>query len=98
MSATDGSDGVAVAAGPVDGLFAEVVGQPRAVARMAAAVVNDFTVQGASSTQVNSRKIAHMKRVATQRRMPLVLPPLCGRAHTAGMLHTGLLEQANSFI
>ena len=39
MSATDGSDGVAVAAGPVDGLFAEVVGQPRAVARMAAAVV-----------------------------------------------------------
>jgi acetyl-CoA carboxylase carboxyltransferase component len=40
--------------------------------RAAAAVSNDFTVMGASSGATNGRKIAHMKRVATQRGMPLV--------------------------
>jgi acetyl-CoA carboxylase carboxyltransferase component len=40
--------------------------------RMAAAVSNDFTVMGASSGATNGRKIAHMKRVATERGMPLV--------------------------
>lgn len=36
-------------------------------------VVNDFTVKGASTSYTNSRKIAHMKRAATERGMPLVL-------------------------
>ena len=40
--------------------------------RQVAAVSNDFTVMGASSGATNGRKIAHMKRVATQRGMPLV--------------------------
>jgi methylmalonyl-CoA decarboxylase subunit alpha len=40
--------------------------------RDAAVVSNDFTVMGASSGATNGRKIAHMKRVATQRGMPLV--------------------------
>jgi acetyl-CoA carboxylase carboxyltransferase component len=40
--------------------------------REAAVVSNDFTVLGASSGATNGRKIAHMKRVATQRGMPLV--------------------------
>jgi methylmalonyl-CoA decarboxylase subunit alpha len=35
-------------------------------------VSNDFTVMGASSGATNGRKIAHMKRVATQRGVPLV--------------------------
>ena len=36
-------------------------------------VVNDFTVKGASTSATNSKKIAHMKRAATERGMPLVL-------------------------
>jgi acetyl-CoA carboxylase carboxyltransferase component len=40
--------------------------------REAAVVSNDFTVMGASSGATNGRKIAHMKRVATQRGLPLV--------------------------
>jgi hypothetical protein len=36
-------------------------------------VVNDFTVKGASTSATNSKKIAHMKRTATERGMPLVL-------------------------
>jgi len=35
-------------------------------------VVNDFTVKGASTSATNSKKIAHMKRTATERGMPLV--------------------------
>src|SRR6185503_2405800 len=38
-----------------------------------ALVVNDFTVKGASTSATNSKKIAHMKRTATERGMPLVL-------------------------
>ncbi|UNV88543.1 MULTISPECIES: acyl-CoA carboxylase subunit beta [unclassified Comamonas] len=40
--------------------------------RPVAAVVNDFTVKGASSTNINGKKIAHMKRMAAERGMPLV--------------------------
>lgn len=36
-------------------------------------VVNDFTVKGASTSATNSKKIAHMKRAATERGMPLVV-------------------------
>jgi acetyl-CoA carboxylase carboxyltransferase component len=40
--------------------------------REAAAVANDFTVMGASSGATNGRKIGHVKRVATQRGLPLI--------------------------
>ncbi len=40
--------------------------------RQVAVVSNDFTVFGASSGATNGKKIAHMKRVATQRGLPLV--------------------------
>ena len=36
-------------------------------------MVNDFTVKGASTSATNSKKIAHMKRTATERGMPLVI-------------------------
>ena len=36
-------------------------------------VVNDFTVKGASTSATNSKKIAHMKRVSTERGIPLVM-------------------------
>jgi len=36
-------------------------------------VVNDFTVKGASTSATNSKKVAHMKRTATERGMPLVV-------------------------
>lgn len=51
---------------------AKVVGFGRIEGRAAAAVSNDFTVKGASSTIVNGRKIGHMKRVASQQGLPLV--------------------------
>lgn len=54
---------------PCDG---KIAGFGRIDGRDAAIVANDFTVLGASSGGVNGRKIAHMKRVATQRGMPLV--------------------------
>lgn len=54
---------------PCDG---KIAGFGRIDGRMAAAVSNDFTVMGASSGATNGRKIAHMKRVATERGMPLV--------------------------
>lgn len=54
---------------PADG---KITGYGRIDGRRAAAVVNDFTVKGASSTVVNGRKIGHLKRIAAQRRMPLV--------------------------
>lgn len=40
--------------------------------RQAAAISNDLTVKGATSSLVNARKIAHMKRTATECGMPLV--------------------------
>ncbi len=54
---------------PCDG---KIAGFGRIDGRMAAAVSNDFTVMGASSGATNGRKIAHMKRVATERGIPLV--------------------------
>lgn len=54
---------------PADG---KIAGFGRIQGRDAAIVANDFTVMGASSGATNGRKIGHMKRVATQRGMPLV--------------------------
>ncbi len=54
---------------PCDG---KIAGFGKVNGREAAVVSNDFTVFGASSGATNGRKIAHMKRVATQRGMPLV--------------------------
>ncbi len=50
----------------------KVAGFGRIHGREAAAVSNDFTVMGASSTIVNGRKIGHMKRAAAQRGLPLI--------------------------
>jgi acetyl-CoA carboxylase carboxyltransferase component len=55
---------------PTDGKLA---GYAKIDGRDVAVVVNDFTVKGASTSYTNSRKIAHMKRTATERGMPLVL-------------------------
>jgi acetyl-CoA carboxylase carboxyltransferase component len=54
---------------PCDG---KVAGFGKINGREAAVVSNDFTVMGASSGATNGRKIAHIKRVATQRGIPLV--------------------------
>ena len=54
---------------PADG---KIAGFGRIDGREAAVVSNDFTVFGASSGATNGRKIAHMRRVATQRGIPLV--------------------------
>ena len=54
---------------PSDG---KIAGFGRIAGREAAIVSNDFTVFGASSGATNGRKIAHMKRVATERGIPLV--------------------------
>jgi acetyl-CoA carboxylase carboxyltransferase component len=54
---------------PADG---KVVGYGQIDGRGVAAVSNDFTVMGASSTIINGRKIAHIKRTATNRGMPIV--------------------------
>lgn len=54
---------------PADG---KVAGYGRIDGRPVAVVSNDFTVMGASSTMVNGRKIGHIKRVATQRGLPIV--------------------------
>ena len=55
---------------PGDGKLA---GYARINGRDVAVVVNDFTVKGASTSATNSKKIAHMKRTATERGMPLVI-------------------------
>jgi acetyl-CoA carboxylase carboxyltransferase component len=54
---------------PCDG---KVAGFGKVNGREAAVLANDFTVLGASSGATNGRKIAHMKRVATQRGLPMV--------------------------
>ncbi|HEY2020936.1 acyl-CoA carboxylase subunit beta [Paraburkholderia sp.] len=54
---------------PADG---KVVGYARVNGREVAVVSNDFTVLGASSSATNGKKIAQMKRVATQRGLPLI--------------------------
>ena len=54
---------------PADG---KIAGYGRIAAREVAVVSNDFTVKGASSSATNGKKIGHMKRVATQRGIPIV--------------------------
>lgn len=54
---------------PADG---KIVGYAKVDGREIAVVSNDFTVMGASSSATNGKKIAQMKRVATQRGLPLV--------------------------
>lgn len=55
---------------PADG---KIAGYGRVDGRPVALVANDFTVLGASSSQVNMKKMGHMKRTARERGMPLVL-------------------------
>ena len=52
---------------------AKLAGFGRIAGRDVALVSNDFTVLGASSSQINMKKMRHMKRVASERGMPLVL-------------------------
>jgi methylmalonyl-CoA decarboxylase subunit alpha len=54
---------------PTDG---KVTGFGRIDGREAAVAANDFTVMGASSSSTNGRKLAHLKRVATERGLPMV--------------------------
>lgn len=54
---------------PGDGKLA---GFGRIGGRDVAVVSNDFTVMGASSSTVNSAKVGHVKRIATQRGLPMV--------------------------
>src|SRR3954464_11583154 len=51
----------------------KIAGFGRIDGRDVAVVVNDFTVKGASTSATNSQKIAHMKRTAIERGMPLVV-------------------------
>lgn len=54
---------------PADG---KVSGFARVDGREVAVVSNDFTVKGASSSLTNMKKIGHVKRIATERGMPIV--------------------------
>ncbi|MDH4294257.1 MAG: methylmalonyl-CoA carboxyltransferase, partial [Betaproteobacteria bacterium] len=49
---------------PADG---KIAGYGRIAGREAAVVSNDFTVKGASSAQINIKKLKHMKGVAKKR-------------------------------
>jgi methylmalonyl-CoA decarboxylase subunit alpha len=51
----------------------KLAGYARINGRDVCIVVNDFTVKGASTSATNSKKIAHMKRAAIERGMPLVV-------------------------
>ena len=55
---------------PADG---KITGYGKVDERPVALVANDFTVLGASSSQVNMKKMGHMKKTARERGMPLVL-------------------------
>jgi acetyl-CoA carboxylase carboxyltransferase component len=55
---------------PTDG---KIAGYGKINGRDVCVVVNDFTVKGASTSLTNSKKVAHMKRTATERGMPLVV-------------------------
>jgi acetyl-CoA carboxylase carboxyltransferase component len=54
---------------PADG---KVAGYGKVDGREVGIVSNDFTVMGASSSEVNSSKVGHVKKVATSRGLPLV--------------------------
>lgn len=53
---------------PADG---KITGFGKIEGREAACVANDFTVLGASSSWVNSRKVKHIKQVASARGLPI---------------------------
>ncbi len=55
---------------PTDG---KIAGYAKINGRDVAIIVNDFTVKGASTSATNSKKVAHMKRTATERGMPFVV-------------------------
>lgn len=50
----------------------KITGYGKISGREVAIVSNDFTVMGASSSTVNTSKVGHVKRVATQRGLPMV--------------------------
>jgi len=54
---------------PTDG---KVTGFATIAGREVAVVSNDFTIKGASSSATNGKKVGHMKRVASQRGLPMV--------------------------
>ncbi|KAA3633596.1 MAG: methylmalonyl-CoA carboxyltransferase [Proteobacteria bacterium] len=54
---------------PADG---KVAGFGKIAGRNVGVVSNDFTVKGASSSLTNMKKIGHVKRVATERGLPLI--------------------------
>jgi methylmalonyl-CoA decarboxylase subunit alpha len=54
---------------PRDG---KIVGFAKIEGRDVAVVVNDFTVAGASTSATNSKKMAHVRRAATDKGMPFV--------------------------
>ncbi|QWE98169.1 acyl-CoA carboxylase subunit beta [Cupriavidus sp. EM10] len=54
---------------PADG---KIAGYGRIDGREVAIVSNDFTVLGASSSNVNANKVGHMKTVASRRGLPMV--------------------------
>ena len=54
---------------PADG---KVTGFAKVDGRMVAIASNDFTVKGASSSATNMKKVGHIKRVATERGLPLI--------------------------
>ena len=54
---------------PDDG---KIAGYGKIHGRDVAVVSNDFTVMGASSSKVNTAKVGHVKRIATQRGLPMV--------------------------
>lgn len=54
---------------PADG---KIAGYAKINRRAVAVVSNDFTVMGASSSDVNGAKIGHVKKVATTRGLPMV--------------------------
>ena len=54
---------------PADG---KIAGYAKIDGREVAIVSNDFTVMGASSSEVNSSKVGHVKKVATGRGLPMI--------------------------
>ncbi len=54
---------------PADG---KITGYAKMDGREVAIVSNDFTVMGASSSEVNTNKVGHVKKVATSRGLPMI--------------------------
>ena len=54
---------------PRDG---KIVGFARIDGRDVGVVINDFTVKGASTSATNSKKMGHVRRVATEKGMPFI--------------------------